>query len=67
MQVSGLTNMAKVQIGYTNVKQTNLETLPATCITNRIVMRAAVPVILAANCIVQFTTAPGKAKAQDTP
>jgi len=30
-------------------------------------MRAAVFVILAANCIVQFTTAPGKAKAQDTP
>lgn len=59
--------MAKVQTDYTIVKRTNLETQPAICIANRIVMRAAVLVILAANCILQFTTAPGKAKAQDTP
>jgi len=30
-------------------------------------MRAAVTVILAANCIVQSTAAPRKAKAQDAP
>ena len=61
------TNTNKLQTDYTNVKRTNLETQPAICIADRIVMRAAGFVILAANCIVQFTTAPGKTKAQDTP
>jgi hypothetical protein len=52
---------------YTRNVAIGLETLGANCIANRIVMRAAVTVILAAHCIVQSTAAPRKAKAQDAP
>lgn len=48
-------------IGCTKSFSTYLEASLAGRITNRVVMRAAIAIILAANCVIQFTTTPGKA------